>query len=158
MNRIVFATLVALGTVGVASAQQSGSKAPRGNDRTNQVSFEKADKNGDGKVNREEGNSIAGFDFSRADTNNDGSLTRQEFQAAMARSTPRGDGKPGPLAGDRTEQVSFKKADKNGDGIVDRSEAADIKGFDFSRADVDDDAKLTRREYQAAMRDSHPRG
>jgi hypothetical protein len=131
---------------------------PPGGDRTDQVSFENADKNGDGMVNKEEGNSIAGFDFSRADTNDDGTLSQQEYVAAMATSTPRGDGVPGPLSGDRTEQVAFETADKDRNGSIDSDEAADIDGFNFTSADVDDDELVSREEYQSVMRNSQPRG
>jgi hypothetical protein len=116
MSRLAFATLVAMGMTAAAIAQQPGEQptprqsqpqtqqpqprqqqpgssqttpAPRGGDRTEQMTFERADKNADGRVSREEGNAIEGFDFSRADTNNDASLSRQEYQAAMATSTPR---------------------------------------------------------------------
>lgn len=182
MKKLAIATLVAMGLTGAAAAQQQpgaqpgrsaqppttqpretpttreAAPAPRGGDRTDQVSFETADKNADGRVNREEANMIAGFDFSRADTNNDASLSRQEFQAAMATSTPRGDGVQGPRSGDRTEQVSFDTADKDKDGKVSREEARDIEGFNFSSADVNDDASLSRQEFQTAMAGSQPRG
>ena len=117
MKKLAFATLVAMGMSTAAIAQQQPSQqptpratppsttqqpsqtpstreatpAPRGGDRTEQVGFETADKNGDGRVNRDEAGDIDGFDFSRADTNNDASLTRQEFMAAMSTSTPRND-------------------------------------------------------------------
>ena len=131
---------------------------PPGGDRTDQVSFETADKNGDGIVNSEEGNMIAGFDFSRADTNDDEQLSRQEFTAAMATSTPRGDGVPGPRSGDRTEQVAFETADKDRNGSIDADEAEDIDGFNFTSADVDDNELVSREEYQSVMRNSQPRG
>ena len=101
---------------------------------------------------------IAGFDFSRADTNADASLSRQEYQAAMATSTPRGDGVQGPRSGDRTAQVGFDTADKDKDGKISRGEAEDIPGFNFSSADVNDDASLSRQEFQTAMAGSQPRG
>jgi hypothetical protein len=156
MTRTALATLIALGLAATASAQQT--RTPPGNDRTNQVEFVEVDRDKDGKLTREEGNAINGFDFSRADTNNDRTLTRQEFEAAMARSTPRGDGQEGPLTGDRTEQVTFEQADKNRDGKIDRDEAEDIDGFDFSTADADDDRWLSRAEFQTAMAESRPRG
>jgi Ca2+-binding EF-hand superfamily protein len=156
MKRIALATLVGLGLAATAEAQQV--PKPPGNDRTNQVSFEEVDRDKDGKLNREEGNAINGFDFSRADTDDSHTLTRQEFNAAMARSTARGDGNEGPLAGDRTEQVTFDQADKNRDGKIDRDEAEDIDGFDFTAADADDDRWLTRAEFQTAMAGSRPRG
>jgi Ca2+-binding EF-hand superfamily protein len=148
MQRIALATFVALGLAASAAAQP-------GNDRTNQVTFAQADKDGDGKVNREEGNAINGFDFSRADTDNNGTLTSLEFNAAMARSTARGDGSE---PGDRTEQVTFEQADKNKDGKIDRDEAEDIDGFNFSAADADDDRWLSREEFRTAMAGSQPRG
>lgn len=156
MKGITLATMTAIGVAAGAAAQQSSQERPRGGDRTAQVSFEAADRNSDGRINREEGNRIDGFDFSRADTDGDRELTRQEFDAAMASSTPRGD--RNPLDRDRSEQVAFEDADKNSDGTVDRDEAEDIDGFDFSEADVDDDRSLSRQEYQAAMRTSRPRG
>ena len=140
-------------------ARRDGSvPAPPGGDRTDQVSFETADKNGDGNVNREEGNQIAGFDFSRADTNADGNLTRQEYMAAMATSTPRGDGQQGPRSGDRTEIVAFETADKDKNGSIDKDEAEDIDGFNFTAADVDDNELVSREEYQSVMRTAQPRG
>ena len=76
----------------------------------------------------------------------------------MATSTPRGDGVQGPRSGDRTAQVSFDTADKDKDGKISRGEAEDIPGFNFSSADVNDDASLSRQEFQTAMAGSQPRG
>ena len=156
MKWTALATLVSLGLSASAMAQQA--RTPPGDDRTNIVTFAEADKDGDGRVNREEGNAIHGFDFSRADTNDDKSLTRAEFDAAMAKSTARGDGEPEGLAGDRTEQVTFEQADKNKDGKIDRDEGEDIDGFNFSAADADDSRWVSRAEFQTAMAGSRPRG
>lgn len=229
MNKLAFATLVAMGMTAAAIAQQPsqqptprsaqpqtqpapprnsqpapGSRstetapAPRGGDRAEQVSFERADKNADGRISREEGNDIDGFDFSRADTNNDAALSRQEYQAAMATSTPRegpaarneagagarsGDasasartqspqqdqagggsqrseppGSPQPRAGQQSAQVTFDTADKNKDGKVTRDEATDVPGLNFTSADVNADASLSRQEFQTAMAGAQPRG
>jgi Ca2+-binding EF-hand superfamily protein len=59
-------------------------------DRTVRVTFDTADKNKDGKINREEANEIPGFNFSKADVDDSASVSPQEFQTAMANSTPRG--------------------------------------------------------------------
>jgi len=186
MKKIAFATLVAMGMAATAIAQQPSQQpprnaqpppaqtqppttqatpAPRGGDRTEQVAFDKADKNSDGKVSREEANDIDGFDFSRADTNSDASLSRQEYQAAMATSTPRGDsgsarsGDAAPGAGQqRQAQVTFDTADKDKDGKITRDEATVVPGLNFTSADTNADASLSRQEYQVAMAGAQPRG
>jgi len=191
MKKLAFATLVALGVSATAIAQQPSEQpvprqaqppttqstpaptpAPRGGDRTEQVTFDRADKNADGTVNREEANDIDGFDFSRADTNNDASLSRQEYQAAMATSTPRegpaasGSARSGEAspsagsapAGQQTAQVSFDTADKDKDGKITRQEATDVPNLNFSSADVNADASLSRQEFQTAMAGAQPRG
>jgi hypothetical protein len=219
MDKLAFATLVAMGMTAAAIAQQpsqqpaprqqtqqpsqqpqprqqqpgsSQTQAPRGGDRTEQMTFESADKNADGRVSREEGNAIEGFDFSRADTNNDATLSRQEYQAAMATSTPReglgGQSEPGAAGsarssqspqndqaaggsqrraepadqpagqGQRSAQVSFDTADKDKDGKISRAEATDVPNLNFTSADVNSDASLSRQEFQTAMAGVQPRG
>jgi hypothetical protein len=188
IKKLALATLVAMGMSAVAIAQQDPSQqpgqrsaqppsssqstpAPRGGDRTEQVTFERADKDADGRISREEGNDIDGFDFSRADTNNDASLSRQEYQAAMATSTPRegpaarndagsarsGDASPSTSQGQRSA-MSFDTVDKDKDGKVTRAEAADVQGLNFSSADTDGDASLSRQEFQVATAGAQPRG
>jgi Ca2+-binding EF-hand superfamily protein len=233
MKKLALATLVAMGMSAAAIAQQPAGQsdqrstqpsqqtreatpAPRGGDRTEQVTFERADKNADGRISREEGNDIDGFDFSRADTNNDASLSRQEYQAAMATSTPRegpaarndsgsarsGDasassrsGQSGAASGgasarsqssqsdqaadgrrdrddrdaddrrggqsqqgQRSAQLSFDTVDKDKDGKITRAEAEDVDGLNFSSADTNADASLSRQEFQVAMAGAQPRG
>ena len=185
MKKLALAAFVAVSLGAAAYAQQSNQRsgqpsaqqprqqtqpraqqpAPRGDDRTELVSFDTADKNKDGMINRDEGNDIDGFDFSRADTNNDASLSRQEYQAAMATSTPRGDsgsarsGDAAPGAGQqRQAQVSFDTADKDKDGKITRDEASTVPGLNFTAADTNADASLSRQEYQVAMAGAQPRG
>jgi len=45
----------------------------------------------------------------------------------------------------------FKQVDQNGDGRINREESAAIEGFDFAKADVNDDLMLTRQEFAAEM-------
>ena len=222
MNKLAFATLVAMGMTAAAIAQQPSQQpvprqsqpqtqppaqprqtqpgasqttpAPRGGDRTEQMSFERADKNADGQVSRQEGNAIEGFDFSRADTNNDATLSRQEYQAAMATSTPGhgpgqssepardgasartqspqndqagggsqrseppGSTQPRAGQGQQTAQVTFDTADKDKDGKITRDEATVVPGLNFTSADVNADASLSRQEFQTAMAGAQPRG
>src|SRR6185503_5607992 len=104
MTRLALATLVF--GVAVTAAAQDAPTLP-----DHPVTFKQVDKNGDGRVNRQESEAIDGLDFTRADANDDRVLSRQEFAAAMAR----GDGLP-----------AFALADKNGDGKIDRKEAREI--------------------------------
>ena len=46
---------------------------------------------------------------------------------------------------------SFDTADKNKDGQLSRAEAGDLDNFDFSKADVNQNASIDRQEYTAAM-------
>jgi len=182
MKKIAFATLVAMGMAATAIAQQPSQQpprnaqpppaqtqppttqatpAPRGGDRTEQVAFDKADKNSDGKVSRDEANDIDGFDFSRADTNSDASLSRQEYQAAMATSTAPGSARSGdaaPGAGQQRQAVAFDTADKDKDGKITRDEATVVPGLNFTSADTNADASLSRQEFQVAMAGAQPRG
>jgi hypothetical protein len=67
-----------------------GNEGPLSDDRTEQVTFEQADKNKDGKIDPDEGEDIDGFNFTAADVDDSRSLSRTEFQTAMAGSRPRG--------------------------------------------------------------------
>ena len=57
---------------------------------TQPVSFEAADKDKNGKLDRSEASSIPRLDFARADSDGDSYLSRQEFQLAMVTPPPRG--------------------------------------------------------------------
>jgi Ca2+-binding EF-hand superfamily protein len=147
MNKTALAALLAMAMTAAASAQES-----------TRISFETADKNGDGRVNREEASVVAGFDFSRADANLDASLSRPEYQAAMSAPSPSGEKEKTPRSREPAAHVSFETTDKNTDGRVNRQEASDIPGFDFAAADTDEDATLNRQEFRVALATFLPRG
>lgn len=94
------------------------------------------------------------------------SLALSVSTAAMAQHLPgqsQGPGEAGrieqslpPRDGDRPQQPSFDTVDENADGRLSRAEASVVDGFSFSRADTNDDAALTRREYAAAIAGSIP--
>jgi Ca2+-binding EF-hand superfamily protein len=51
----------------------------------------------------------------------------------------------------------FKEIDQNGDGRINREESAAIEGFDFAKADTNEDLMLTRQEFAAGMMESASR-
>jgi Ca2+-binding EF-hand superfamily protein len=174
MGKFALVTLAALAATAAAAAQEQAaepaghlSQPPRtsseavrvvlGEEDFDHASFKAVDTNGDGRINRAEASVIAGFDFSSADTNNDAALTRPEYQAAMTTITPESDGAR-EARDRRAAPVSFETADKNKDGRVNRTEASDIPDFDFTSADANDDASLTRHEFRVALAGSQPRG
>ena len=73
-----------------STSRGDGVPGPRSGDRTAQVSFDAADADKDGKVDKTEAAGIPGFNFTAADVDDNESISRQEFQTAMANSTPRG--------------------------------------------------------------------
>ena len=73
-----------------STSRGDGDPGPRSGDRTAQVSFEAADANKDGKVDKNEAAGIPGFNFTSADVDDDENVSREEFRTAMANSTPRG--------------------------------------------------------------------
>ena len=49
------------------------------------------------------------------------------------------------------EAPAFEDVDTNKDGQISREEASAIEGFDFASADKDQNASLSREEYEAAQ-------
>lgn len=73
-----------------STSRGDGEPGPRSGDRTAQVSFEAADANKDGKIDKNEAAGIPGFNFTSADVDDNESVSREEFRTVMANSTPRG--------------------------------------------------------------------
>jgi hypothetical protein len=77
---------------------------------------------------------------------------RQQQGAQPGSPTQQGAQQSQRSPGQQQSQVpSFDSADTNKDGQLSRTEANDIDGFDFSEADVNDNASIDRQEYMAAM-------
>ena len=123
--------------------------------------LKKADKNGDGKISKEEfkaGMPQAGPNadslFSKIDTNGDGAIDESEGAAAVQKTHKKhGHGSGGPM------QV-FEKADSDGDGKISKSdfETALPEGTDsatankvFDSMDTNQDGVVDAQEYMAAM-------
>ncbi len=128
--------------------------------------FSHADTNGDASLTRQEfaaaltapirGDDSDASRNSRADdkaARSNGKDQRARNDSAVRVRSPEG-----ALFGEGAAWVSFETVDRNKDGRVNRAEASEIPGFDFSRADINDDAALTRQEFQTAMAGAQPRG
>lgn len=116
--------------------------------------LERHDKNGDGKVTREEWQGSEDI-FGRMDANNDGVFTKEEFQARMRGRGGSGGGRAGPGgSGSQTEAPPQLDAarmlwllDANKDGSV---SAEEVKSF-FDRADSDRSGSLSKEELAKAL-------
>jgi len=103
-------------------------------------SFSAADKNGDGKISREEFSGLPGM-FLRADANGDGFLTLDEttrFREAAA---------SGSLPGPNQFGPRFRAMDKNGDGKLSREEFTGVAA-NFDRMDTNKDGFVTPSEIR----------
>src|SRR5690606_21236761 len=98
--------------------------------------FKKFDKDGDGKVTKDELPNEKAFE--RFDKDQDGVITRQEFAGA---------GKPGAGQPGGQFDALVKAADKNGDGKITKAEAGDAAWFaklDQNKDDVIDAEELEK--------------
>jgi len=117
------------------------------------------DKDGDGKVTREEfGRS--GRMFDRMDTDGDGAISKKEAAAMPARRGPGGRGGRGGFGGMMGGRggLSLEKLDTDKDGSVSKREWAVF----FEKADENGDEILQKEEWDAAvgggrMRDDAPK-
>ena len=80
--------LIAGWTLGVAStamAQNMPAKPAAPNDAEISATFQQADKNGDGKLSRQEATALPAVadNFDKVDANADGSVSAEEFNKAM---------------------------------------------------------------------------
>ncbi|PAW62905.1 MAG: hypothetical protein B9S34_15375 [Opitutia bacterium Tous-C1TDCM] len=105
--------------------------------------FDRFDRNGDGKITREELPNAAAFD--RFDADRDGTIRRDEF----ARTAGRGESATG-TAGTRAIDAVVKQFDANADGKITREEAAAAAWF--NRADADADGVIDAAELEIVRR------
>ncbi|MBL8511007.1 MAG: EF-hand domain-containing protein [Betaproteobacteria bacterium] len=109
-----------------------------------------ADKNGDGKISREEAAALPRIakKFDQIDTNKDGFVTLEEIKASMAQHAQE-HGQHG-AGGDHGGKM-FEKLDANGDGFISREEAASHPKLaeHFDKLDSNKDGKLSKEELAA---------
>lgn len=51
------------------------------------------------------------------------------------------------------EWPSFEEVDKNADGVIDAQEALTLRGFNFGAADKNKDGKISKSDYETAMKE-----
>jgi hypothetical protein len=94
---------------------------------------------------------VSGVVLAQAPQPGGGAQPRQQ-QGAQQPSPSQGAQQGQRSQGQQQSQVpSFDSADANRDGQLSRTEASDIDGLDFSKADVNENASIDRQEYTAAM-------
>lgn len=113
------------------------------------MDLSKADKNGDGFVDKQEAAAMQQQHFDEADTNHDGKLSKEEVQACQRKGMKSGSHDKGSHA--------FMDADKDNDGTLDREEAKKLPRVakNFDAIDTDKDGTVSREEVHQYMKD-HP--
>ena len=155
---ILTAVLLGLGTAGVL-AQEGGDRpegrGPRpggqggpggpGQGRPNpEEMFKRLDKNGDGKVTKDEAPERMAQNFDKIDKNGDGAITQDELKPPGG-----GQGGPGGQGGDRpSPEDMFKRLDKNSDGKITKDEAPERMAQHFDTLDKNSDGALTPDELK----------
>lgn len=123
--------------------------------------FERFDANGDGKLTAAEIPEEFRERMMGADTNGDGAVTQAEMQAAMkalreqwqaGRGGLGGPGGPDGPGGEGRRRSPFERFDANDDGVVTSAEVPEEARERIMRSDTNGDGKLTREEWEAAMR------
>jgi Ca2+-binding EF-hand superfamily protein len=132
-----------------------GGKAVLGDQDRSLVRFDQADRNGDGRIARDEWTRSAAA-FNRMDRNADGVITRDEFSTAYADRAAGTSGDAAMNQADRArrEEITarFNRMDRNADGRIARDEWTG-KAEAFNRMDRNGDGVITRDEYSAAIAD-----
>ncbi len=133
------AAAILVGMIGVASnAANAATDAPR---TDGQKQMQRADKNGDHKISREEAAAYPRLAqrFDAIDANNDGFITRDEMKAVHA----------------KVASARLKAIDTDGDGRISRAEAnakAPRLAKNFDAMDTNKDGYLSKDEMAAAKK------
>ena len=111
------------------------------------VTFEQADKDKDGTLDREEAKAVCGEKFDVMDTDKDGTLTKEEFNVCGRKKHDEHD-KP-----HEKRSKEFAAADKDADGTLTKNEAKKLKKVykNFDAIDADKDGTVSRDEVHDFM-------
>lgn len=119
--------------------------------------FDRADKNGDGKLTKDELPGPLAERLMKADADGDGAVTKAELEEARKKAG----GRPGPGPGGRggfDPAQMFKRMDRNGDGKVGLDELPARMAERLKAADADGDGFISKEEFEKARRDFGGRG
>ena len=111
------------------------------------VTFEQADKDKDGTLDREEAKAVCGEKFDVMDTDKDGTLSKKELNSCGRKPHNEND----KLHQKRSKE--FAAADKDSDGTLTKEEAMKLKKVyqHFDLIDADKDGTVTRDEVHTFM-------
>lgn len=152
------ATLIALALVAAPFVAQASDPVPSNPQADEGALIRKFDKDGDGRLSRQESNDAAqeraNRRFDQLDRNKDGYITQDELDAAR-----------GAMRGKMREMRErmnerWQAADKDGDGALSRSEAEagmPMLWRRFDQLDKNKDGKITRDEMMQGRRMNAPR-
>lgn len=133
------------------SGTEGGHRAGMHGDGTPPM-FGKFDKNGDGRISRDEARDGADQMFTETDTNKDGFVSAEEMRAHHTAMHEKGAS---------MMREHWKAADKDGDGALSRAEVEAGKmpmmARDFDKLDKNKDGKLSPDEIKAGMQARMPR-
>lgn len=140
----------------VAKRMGGGRGGPQGKPDAAQL-FERADKNGDGKLTKDELPGPLAERLMKADADGDGAVTKAELEEARKKAG----GRPGPDAGGRggfDPGQMFQRLDRNGDGKVGVDELPERMAERLKGADADGDGAISKEEFEKARKNFGGRG
>jgi len=140
-NRSLFAVLLLSAGLAYADHDDMGEHCKM----HSKVTFEQADKDKDGTLDREEAKLVCSHDFDKMDTDKDGTVSKEELNACG-----------GGHAHDKVHaqrSKEFASADTDNDGTLTKDEAKKLKNVykNFDAIDTDKDGTVSREEVHQFM-------